>query len=200
MAKLSEEQRKKLHVVVRGVRIAYPRVFEPETNEQSGKSEYSLQVRLFDANPDHMKQVKALQETLKSAAQFHWGDEWQKHYRDAVDSKNTRFLRHNEDEGYWFCSVKRRASDKAPRVVDRRKAVLTAEDGKIYSGVVGNVVFDVWCYGGVAKNGQKVPYGFSATLLGLQFVEDADPIGGATTAKDSDFEDLSDDGSDDDIL
>lgn len=200
MARIDNETRQKLHVVAHAVRIGYPRVFEVEENAQSGKREYSLQIRWMDDNPDHMKQVEAMQARLKLAAKAYWGEEWEKHYRDAIDSKNTRFLRHNEDEGYWFCSIKRGERDGAPRVVDRCKEVkLRPEDGKIYSGMVGNVVFDLWCYGGVARNGAKVPYGFSGTLLGLQYVADGEPFGGARMAKDNDFEDLEDNGLSDDL-
>lgn len=52
------------------------------------------------------------------------------------------------------------------------------------------LVVDLWCYSGTAKNGAKIPAGFSFTLCGIQFVEDGDPIGGASVAKDDDFDDL----------
>lgn len=193
--KISDEARKKLHIVAKAVRIAYPRVFEPEENPQSGRAEYSVQVRFYEANPDHMKTVETIQAALKEAARAFWGDEAERHYRDAMDSKNTRFLRRDEEGGYWYVSLKRREQDNAPRVVDRNPRVtLTAQDGKIYSGAVCNVVFDIWCYGGMSKSGTKVPYGFSGTLMGIQYVAEGEPFGGAPMAKDNDFEDLADSG------
>ena len=60
MAKLTAEERKKLHLVLRKVRIAYPEVFEPKHNDLSGKDEYSVQVRLYENNPEHMKIVEMI--------------------------------------------------------------------------------------------------------------------------------------------
>lgn len=168
MAKLTAEERKKLHLVLRKVRIAYPEVFEPKHNDLSGKDEYSVQVRLYENNPEHMKILA-----------------------EAEDAKNTRGLRYDADGGYYYFNAKRNASQQAPRVVGRDRTVeLRPEDGKIYSGAVCNVVVDLWCYSGTAKNGAKIPAGFSFTLCGIQFVEDGDPIGGASVAKDDDFDDL----------
>ena len=191
MAKITPETRQKLHIVARGVRVAYPKVFEAEENTLSGKREYSVQIRLYKSNPDHMKIVEKIREAMKVAAQAYWGEDAGRNYRDAMDSKNTRWLREDADGEYFFASLKRREQDGAPRVVGRDKTVtLRQEDGKVYSGAVMNVIFDIWCYSGTSKSGAKIPSGFSATLMGLQFVADGDPIGGASVAKDTDFDDL----------
>ena len=198
MAKLSLEARNKLHFVAHGVRLAYPKLFEPETNTLNGREEFSCQIRFYKSNPEHMKQVEQIRELLKYAAKVHWGDDAERNYRSAIDSKNTRWLREDDEGEYFFVSLKRRAQDGAPRLVHRDRTIaLRQEDGKLYSGVIVNAVFDIWCYSGVAKNGQKIPCGFSATLGGVQFVADADPLGGARVAKDDDFEDLGTDGIED---
>ena len=56
MAKLTAEERKKLHLVLRKVRIVYPEVFEPKHNDLSGKDEYSVQVRLYENNPEQVRE------------------------------------------------------------------------------------------------------------------------------------------------
>ncbi len=194
MAKLTQEERKKLHLVLRNVRIAYPDVFEPKHNELSNKDEYSVQVRLYEDNPEHMKLVEAIKQAKTFAAQVYWGKDAKRFLAEAEDSKNTRGLRYDSDGGYYYFNAKRNASQQAPRVVGRNpKMLLKPEDGKIYSGAVCNVVVDLWCYSGTAKNGAKIPAGFSFTLCGVQFVEDGDPIGGSSVAKDEDFDDLKDD-------
>lgn len=191
MAKLSLEDRNNLHIVARGVRLAYPKLFEPETNTLNGREEYSCQIRFYKNNAEHMKQVEKIRAAMKVAAKAFWGDEAERNYRSAIDSKNTRWLREDDEGEYFFVSLKRRAQDGAPRLVHRDRTIdLRQEDGKLYSGAIVNAVFDIWCYSGVAKNGQKIPCGFSATLGGIQFVADADPLGGARVAKDDDFEDL----------
>lgn len=194
MTKISPEIRKKLHLVLREVRIAYPEVFEARHNDLSGKDEYSVQIRLYESNPEHMKIVETIKAAKLTAADAYWGRDAKRFFAEAEDSKNTRGLRYDAEGGYYYFNAKRNASQQAPRVVGRNpKVALLPEDGKIYSGAVCNVVVDLWCYSGTAKNGAKIPAGFSFTLCGVQFVEHGDPIGGSSVAKDEDFDDLKDD-------
>ncbi len=194
MTKISPEIRKKLHLVLREVRIAYPEVFEARHNDLSGKDEYSVQIRLYESNPEHMKIVETIKAAKLTAADAYWGRDAKRFFAEAEDSKNTRGLRYDSEGGYYYLNAKRNASQQAPRVVGRNpKVALVPEDGKIYSGAVCNVVVDLWCYSGTAKNGAKIPAGFSFTLCGVQFVMDGDPIGGSSVAKDEDFDDLKDD-------
>ena len=191
MANIAPEIRKQLHIVARNVRVAYPKVWEPEENTLSGKKEYSCQLRFYKSNPDHMAQVEKIRGALTIAAKAYWGNDAERNFRAALDSKNTRWLREDPDGEYFFVSLKRREADGAPRLVARDKTIaLRQEDGKLYSGAFVNAVFDIWCYSGTSKSGAKIPSGFSATLMGLQFVADGDPIGGASVAKDEDFDDL----------
>lgn len=193
MTKISAEIRKKLHLVLRNIRIAYPDVFEPKHNELSNKDEYSVQIRLYKSNPEHMKIVETIKAAKHTAADAYWGRDAKRFLAEAEDSKNTRGLRCDAEGGYYYLNAKRRANQGAPRVVGRNpKMLLKPEDGKIYSGAVCNAVIDLWCYSGTAKNGTKIPAGFSFTLCGIQFVEDGDPIGGSSVAKDEDFDDLKD--------
>lgn len=195
MAFISPEIRKQLHIKLSNVRLAYPRVFEPVENSLSGNLEYSCQIRLYKSNPDHMKQVEKLRAAMKIAAKAFWGNDAERNMRAALDSTNTRWLREDPDGEYYFVNLKRRSQDGAPRVVARDHTVnLRPEDGKIYGGAFVTAIFDLWCYSNSSK-------GFSATLMGLQFVADGDPIGGASVAKDEDFDDLSaEDGDGNDFI
>ena len=194
MAKLTQEERKKLHLVLRNVRIAYPQVFEPGHNDLSGKDEYSCQFRFYRSNPEHMKLVEQINAAKEVAAEAFWGRDAKAFMARVEKIDNNKGLRFSEEGDYYFLNAKRRPDQGAPRVVDRNpKLVLKPEDGKIYSGAVGNGVVDLWCYSGTAKNGAKIQPGFSFTLCGVQFVEDGDPIGGSSVAKDEDFDDLKDD-------
>ncbi len=199
MAKLSREQYAELHCVAKSVRIAFPRVFEPD-DAPGGKKAYSVQIRLFTDNPEHMKIVENLKAKMAKAAEYYWGQDAKRNLSRALENVTTKFLRKSDEGDYYFFSLKRRESDGAPRVVGRNREALTQADGKIYSGCFANVVFDLWCYGGMkTADGTRVPYGISATLLGIQFVKDGDPFGGASQAKDEDFEDLSGDDKEDDF-
>lgn len=194
MAKLSREQYAELHCVAKSVRIAYPRIFEAE-EDMNGKVVYSCQLRFMDDNPEHMAQVEKLKELRRKAAEWYWGKDAPRILERLENNENHKWLRHSP-EGYWFVKLKRSEDRGAPRVVGRGKETLSQADGKIYSGCFVNAVFDLWCYGGAATKGT---YGFGATLLGIQFVKDGDPFGGASQAKDEDFEDLSGDDKEDDF-
>lgn len=201
MAYLTAEQRKELHIKCSKVRIAYPHVFEPARNAQSGAMEYSTQVRFYKNKPEDMAQVEHIRKAMDNAARWAWGPDAEKRIKQAKNGGNTTcFLR--EDDDYFFINVKANPDRTTPRVVDRDKTrTLKPEDGRIYSGVTANVIFDLYARGGVNKSGINIPYGWSGTLLGVQFVEATDAFAGVSaTARDDDFDDLADDGFDDDDL
>lgn len=199
MAKLTKDQYADLHIVAKGVRIAFPRVFEPD-DAPGGKKAYSCQIRFMAENPEHMKAVETLKKKMAKAADYYWGQDAKRNLNRALENVTTKFLRKSDEGDYYFISLKRRESDGMPRIVGRSREPLTQADGKIYSGAFVNVVFDIWCYGGgKTPDGTRIPYGISATLLGVQFVKDGDPFGGASQAKDEDFESLADDGDGDDF-
>jgi hypothetical protein len=86
-------------------------------------------------------------------------------------------------EGMKFVTAR---TEKRPGIYDRDRSVLTAEDGKPYSGSYGNLNVDIW-----ALKKQGVKPCIVAELSGLQFVEDGDAFGGGVgAAKPDDFEDL----------
>ena len=144
MAKLTSEQRKQLHLVLRKVRIAYPQVFEPKHNDLSGKDEYSIQVRLYETNPEHMKLVEQIKAAKAVAAEAFWGRDAKTFASRAEKNDNNQGLRYNEEGGYWLLNAKRRPDQQAPRVVGRdRTMVLRPEDGKIYSGAICNVIVEL---------------------------------------------------------
>ena len=83
------------------------------------------------------------------------------------------------------------------RRINRDKTDLTEDDGVIYPGCYVNAVVSVfsWIKGG--KDNKKKPknrqvWGISASLLGIQFVKDGEPLGGHTSVSDDDFEDFDD--------
>lgn len=185
MAKLSA------HKILRHVRCAYPVLFEPQLNNLNDQYEWSMRICFMRNNPEHMQTVEAIKADMKRLAKANWGPNWEKAYRNALDSKNTRFLRDDPDLDYIFINVKRKKSKGIPpKVVDRNKSViLTAIDGKPKSGDIVNVIIDIFTYENTAQ-------GWSADLIGVQFWEEGEPFGGSTrTARDDEFEDdLSDTG------
>lgn len=193
--RLTAEQHKKLRLTLRNVTIAAPKVFEPVENPLSHKLEYSASVRMMDNNPAHMEVLHYLQGVIKLAAQYYFGDDWERLLKQALKNENTAGLNHDDEGGYWYLKSKCtfRPGYPGPKVVGRDKHMtLRPEDGLIVSGMIGNIVIKVWCY---IFNGKP---GISFELLGLQFVDKGEPLAGAAvTAADDDFDDLEDAGGDD---
>ena len=172
-------------VILKNVRCNYPRVFAPETNQLSGKSEYSIVVMI----PENDPQVAELKAKMQEVWVNKFGPEkGPRKLKSAMDSKNTRFLHFDDENGFYKLNLKRKETDGAPMVLDRAKNKLDASSGKPYGGCFINVSFDLWVY-------DKQSTGTSATLLGVQFVDDGEPFGGSSQPSEKDFDDLSNDGT-----
>jgi hypothetical protein len=103
--------------------------------------------------------------------------------RDGNDKRTPGGDIYDGFEGMKFITAR---TEKRPGVYDRDRSVLTAEDGKPYSGAYGNLNIDIW-----ALKKQGVKPCIVAELSGAQFVDDGDAFGGGVgAAKPDDFEDL----------
>lgn len=173
-----------------GVRIAYPAIFEPEENKLSGKREYSARICFMRNNAKAMAFVEQMRKDQKELAKANWGTQWERDYRNALDSKNTRFLRDDPDLDYIYVSLKAREG-YPPVVVSPAKRPISKEQaqelGWFLSGDFVNVVFDMFTY-------EKNARGWSGALGAVQYIAQGEPLGGARRADPNEFEDLSDTG------
>lgn len=178
---------------LKSVVCAYPRLFTAEENRFTGKPEYSIQLRFYENNEEQMKQLEYVRAAMKDAAKNKWGGQAERMFKATQGSDNTRWLRHNEDDGYWFVNVKRRADREtgAPMVVGRRRELLSADMGLPRGGDIVNVNLNVWAY----DSGNS--RGFSSTLDGVQWVSEGEFAVGASApvAKPQDFDVLDADSS-----
>lgn len=86
-----------------------------------------------------------------------------------------------------------RAKNKTrPTVIDRQRNQLT-DDGTIYSGCYVNAIIEFFGYDNPSK-------GISASLKGVQFVRDGDAFSGGRPASADAFDDLGDQGGDEDLV
>lgn len=185
-----------MKVKLENVRLAFAALFEPKTVGGEGDPRFSA---AFPIEPGSAN-AKRLDEAVKAVAAEKWGkkadgilDELRKKgrisYRQEPLSKDGEVYDGFEDMHSLNASNKVR-----PLVIDRDRTPLTAQDGKPYSGCYVYATVDVWAQDN--SFGKRV----NATLTGVQFCRDGDAFGGATTAKQDDFDDLADGaGSDDDM-
>ena len=95
--------------------------------------------------------------------------------------------KYGEDGDCYMIQPKRGAEKGKPRVLDRRKQDIL-EDNIVYGGCWVNASVDVFCY---TQNGG----GVTTYIRGVQFIREDAPLSGAAANCEADFEDLGDDGS-----
>lgn len=132
---------------------------------------------------------KALQAAILESAKATWPKKAQAMV-DSLKPQTNKYPYHSGDlkdydgfQGMMALGAHRKQSDGQPLIIDRDKTPLTAADGRIYAGCYVNAIVEIY-----AQEGQNA--GIRCGLKGIQFVRDGDSFGGATKAKDDDFEDL----------
>lgn len=93
-------------------------------------------------------------------------------------------------EGMFHMSA---LSDTMPLIIDKDRTELTRKDGRPYSGCYVVAKVDIWAQDNDSGKGMRVG------LMGLQFWKDGEAFGGGKIAKADDFDDLSDQGEEDDV-
>lgn len=179
-------------VLLKNARLAFPQLFEPRTDPDSGRASYGA---AFIIPPDH-PQIAEIQAAMDAAGRAKWGDKWPAQ-KKALE-KQDRLALHDGDikskyagyEGNLYinanCSV-----DAPPTVVDRARNPIGRASGVIYPGCYVNASLDFWAQKDHPKGGSRV----NAQLRGVQFYKDGEPFSAGRPADADEFEDVSD-GSD----
>lgn len=196
-------------VVLKDVRISFPRLFKPEGFQGSDQNKkYSAQFILDADDPGHKKAIKELKDAINATGQAKWGKKWRGGEMSLKglclkaadpDLQGQTFVEdielENDDgelpeyaENAYFVSA---SETKRPRVVDQKKEPLTEEDAVIYGGCYVTAIINLWAQDN--SFGKRI----NANLLGVQFKKDGDPFGESESASDDDFDD---DGFDDDEI
>ncbi|MGG4735230.1 ssDNA-binding protein, partial [Leclercia adecarboxylata] len=127
---------------------------------------------------------KKIEAEIQRVAKAKWGEKAAAKLK-AIIGNNMKYCYRPEGEkdyaGYEGKKFIKASNTSRPTVIDRDRTPLTKEDGKPYSGCVANVSLDIYVN---SKDG------ISASLKGLQFVEDGDAFTGGGVANPNDFEDL----------
>ena len=183
---------------LRNVRLSYEHIFTPTKFDEKGDPKYSA---TFIIPKDHAD-VPALKKALMEAGQEEFPADfktgaWPKGYTCALkdadkDMDSNGEVLAEKNEAYKGCYIIEANSARRPLAIDRKKAAVTEEDGVIYSGCYVNAVLGIsgYTYG-------KVKKGVKAYLNGVQFVADGERFGADAM---SDFDELDEDGDDDDFM
>ena len=164
-------------IIVKG-RANFVSLFEARENPFSGKKNYEVTCMFQKDGETHKAILRAMQEAAKAK----WGEKAEAIYKKAIGSTNTRMLQEDEKTGLMRIVCRRKESDGMPAVVDGRLQNISPKDGKPRSGDECAFKISVYAYD---QNGSR---GFTNTLLGVQFIKEGEPFGGAPVASSEGFE------------
>lgn len=154
-------------------RVSFPKVFKPELNKLSGKSEYSV-VAIFDKGAD----LSALKKAAQQAAIDKWGPDVSKHpknlrspFRDQSEKAKDGVLPAGHVEGAIFMNLK---SPKRPGVVDQDVQSIL-DESLFYAGCYAIADVNPYAYDQAGNRG------ISFGLNNIQKVADGEPFSGRPT-------------------
>lgn len=182
-----------IRIQIKNVRMSYANIFTARAMNDDQEAKYSAQIILSKDHP----QIEAVKTAIANVAK----EKFPKLVNgNKISAKLKTPLRDGDMErdddpdvygGMYFFNASNR---KRPTVVDRDRTPLTEDDDVIYSGCYVNVFIDFYVFD---TRGNK---GVAASLVGVQFKRDGEPLAGRGVSAD-DFDEEDDDGDDyDDYL
>lgn len=185
-------------MVLKNVRLAFPRVTKPEQVQGEGKPAFSAAFILETDTPEFEANKAAIENAMKVAAKDKWGEKAATMYK-ALEANNKLAL-HDGDtkadiDGYagnFFINA--RSSSNAPPGLFRRdrspiartpneEGVIPSET-ELYGGCYVNAIINIWV--------QENQYGkrINASLSGIQYYREGVPFSGAAPASADEFDEL----------
>lgn len=156
-------------------RVSYPKVFKPEVNQMSGKSEYSL-VALFKKGED-LKALKAAAEEAivekLGADKSKWPKNLKTPFRDQEEREKDGSMPSGYEKGAIFITLK---SAQKPGLVDSNVQAII-DEAEFYAGCYARATVRAGYYD---KAGNR---GVAFYLQNVQKVKDGEPLSGRAAAE-----------------
>lgn len=163
-------------------RLQTPHLYEPYTDKY-GKTMYSCILRVYDK-----AEWAKIEAGKRAACQKKFGVDADKKLKKINGNPNCCLLREpDDDDSYKFMKATRKPEDGCPKLIDRAKNGVPQSAGLFVSGAEVFALVSFWAYDNQST-------GVGATILGLQWVKEGEPFGGAPIASDDDFDELDDTG------
>lgn len=156
-------------------RVSYPKVFKPEINTLSKKSEYSV-VALFKKGEDLSALKKAAEEALiekLGADKTKWPKNLKSPFRDQEDRAKDGVLPNGYEKGAIFLTLK---TQTKPGVVDQNVQPII-DEADFYAGCFARASVRAGYYDQVGNRG------VSFYLQNIQKVKDGEPLSGRASAE-----------------
>lgn len=187
-------------VVLKDVRLSFPKLFTPEKSTPDSKPKFSAAFLVdpkSESGKDNLRRVLA---AIKSVCEAEWGDpdRYKKLKADRVCVGNGEDQCNQETgevyDGYEGMKFVKASSpeNRRPQTVDRKRRPVVDGDQLFYGGCYVNAVVRVYAVKGQDKGGN----GVFASLEAVQFYRDGEAFGAGPVDVDSVFDDLGDDEED----
>lgn len=164
------------NILLRNVRISYPRLFEFEKFEGVDTDKYACTFLIPKSDTATVKKVKfAFDAAVKKAGLKKLPAGAKLCLKDGDESEDENFHGH-----YTLKATNRKRFTIKP---GKNEPNVTHDDGTFYAGCYVNAILsgDFYCYTNYSK-------GVTSQLLGIQFFKDGEPLAASRAASDSDFE------------
>lgn len=176
-------------VMLRNVRLAFPALFEPRVDADTGRKSYGCALIL---PPDH-PQIAEIEAAMEAAGKAKWADKWP--ITKKALEKQDRMALHDGDikakyDGYaGNLYINANSNENTPpTVVDQLRQPLGRSSGKPYAGCYVNASIEFWAQKDHPKGGSRI----NAQLRGIQFYKDGDSFSAGRPADADEFDEVTD--------
>jgi len=185
---------------IRNVRLRFGAIWEPQAPRPPSTSTPKYNGTFLLDPKVNKEDIKLIRETIKKVAKEKWKDKAERILR-TIESDKQKFCYMEEDmlndegdevdgaEGMFYI---RANNETMPSYFDRDgQTELTRKDGRPYKGAYVLAKLDIWAQDNT--HGKAI----RCELRGIQFMKDGPAFGGGTKAAADEYEDLSDQGDED---
>lgn len=171
-----------MKIKLQNVRLSFPGLWKAEPFKPGDEPKFKATFLIEKGSANHLAVEKAILEEAK----LKLGAKAEKTLIQVRNNPN-KFCFQDGDtksyDGYEGMMALSAKSSVRPLVIDRDRSPLTEAEGKPYAGCYVNASVEIFTY-------DNSGFGVSASLAGVQFVEDGDAFGGGKPADVDDFDEL----------
>ena len=165
-------------------RLSYAYVWEPHVSEDSENNEAKYSTSFLFPKDDKETVIKikaAIDAAIEQGVQKLWGGKMPANLKRPVRDGDKEADEKGEDyKGHYFFNA---STKKAPEIVDQKRNPIIDED-EVYSGCYARISVNFYPFN---KNGNK---GVAVGLNNIQKWADGEPLGGARSKAEDDFDAL----------
>jgi len=189
-------------VVLKNVRLGFPKLFTPERATEDGPLKYSAHGIIDPNTTDGRANVEQVKAAQRHVAEATWGVKWQqivkslepnrRAFRDGATMVNSEGELYAGYDGMKYVSASRKEKQGRPQLLDRRKNPVAEEDGLLYGGCYVDMIVSFYTTNGRKQGGN----GVFASLELVRFRQHGEPFGAAPVDADEYLDELDDDDDD----